>query len=147
MTEQTPAEATAKLDQLKADPAWRDGFLSGGAPQGREYAELSELAAQGDKVAAAMAGIEFPGPFQDSDHLQMMNTAELLRSMGFPPTAIRETLSGKEATQADVDLANAWKAQNLKSKEFVTRLMSGEPDAARQLMVANIILNSPRKAS
>jgi hypothetical protein len=139
----TPAEAATRIDQLKQDPAWRDGFLKGGPAQLREYGELQALVAKGDDVDAAMAGV-LPD-FADADLQQMAGTAGMLRDMGFPPTAIRETLSSKEATQADVDRAIAWKNENMKSKDFVDRLMRGEPDAARQLMVANIILSSPLK--
>jgi hypothetical protein len=139
----TPAEAATRLDQLKQDPAWRDGFLKGGPAQMREYGDLQALVAKGDDVDAAMSGV-LPD-FADADLKQMAGTAEMLKSMGFPPTSIRETLSSKEAIQADVDRATAWKNENLNSKDFVDRLMRGEPDAARQLMVANIILSSPLK--
>lgn len=140
----TPAEAATRIDRLKQDPAWRDGFLKGGPAQMREYGELQALVAKGDDVDAAMSGV-LPD-FADAELKQMSGTADMLKSMGFPPIAIRETLSSKEATQADVDRATAWKNENLQSKEFVDRLMRGEPEAARQLMVANIILSSPLKA-
>jgi hypothetical protein len=141
----TPAAAATRLTQLKADPAWTKAWLSGSGPQAKEYNDLSELAAKGDKVDLAMAGVMEDGPFQDSGHLQNIAMATMLREIGFNELQVRETLSGRPASQAEVDMANQWKAQNLKSKEFLTRLMAGEPTAVRELWVANIILTSPLK--
>jgi hypothetical protein len=143
----TPAEATTRLDQLKADPKWTEALLSGGPAQTKEFHELHELVAKGDGIDQAMAGVMQPGILQDSAHVEMVGTADMLRSMGFNSTQIRETLAGKPASQIDIDKANMWKAQNMGSKEFVTRLLSGEPEAARLLMTANIILSSPKEAS
>jgi hypothetical protein len=39
----TTAEAATRLDQLKQDSAWRDGFLKGGPAQMREYGDLQAL--------------------------------------------------------------------------------------------------------
>jgi hypothetical protein len=62
--------------------------------------------------------------------------------MGFPPTAIRETISGKEPTPADVERARVWKAQIMKNPEWVKRYLSGDGDAQREMMAANIVLAS-----
>jgi hypothetical protein len=113
--------------------------------QTKEFHELHELVAKGDGVDMAMAGVMQPGIIQDSEHVEMMGTAAMFREMGFNQKQIRETLEGKEATQADIDLATTWKAQNMNSKEFVTRLMAGEPEANRMLWAANIVLSSPVK--
>jgi hypothetical protein len=139
----TPAEASTRLDQLKANPTWTKAFLAGAVENVQQFRELHELIAKGDEIDAAIAGVLPETP--SSDMRQMVGTAELLKGMGFPPLAIRETLSGKEASQIDIDRATAWKAQNLKSKEFADRLFKGDPGAARELMVANIILSSPVK--
>src|SRR5260370_447559 len=116
----TPAEAATRLDQLKADASWSKAFLAGAADKVQQFRELHEMIAKGDEIDAAIAGVlpEMPS----SDLRQMVGTAEMLKGMGFPPLAIRETLSGKEASQADIDRATAWKAQNLRSKEFADRL-------------------------
>lgn len=44
----TPAQAAARLAQLKADPAWRDKLLTGSATQVREFQELTALTAASD---------------------------------------------------------------------------------------------------
>jgi hypothetical protein len=143
----TPTEAATRLDTLRADPKWTTALLSGGPAQTREFHELHALVAKGDNVDMAMAGVMQPGIIQDSGHVEMMGTAAMLREMGFNPKQVRETLEGKPATQADIDIATTWKAQNMNSKEFRTRLFAGEPDAKRLLRAANIILSSPKETS
>jgi hypothetical protein len=85
--------------------------MSGDVAATKEFHELTGKIAEGggDDVAIAMSG-NLPD-IPDSSLRQMAGTAEMLRDMGFPPTAISETLSNKEATQADVDRANVWKKQ------------------------------------
>jgi hypothetical protein len=135
-------EASAKLASLTADQAWRDRVLSGADPAATaEFHKLtSVVAAGGSDAEIAMSGALPDLP--DSQLKTMADTAEMLRNMGFPPLAIRETLAGKEATPADVAIATAWKNQHMRSPEFVKQYLSGEPDAVRQMMVADIILSS-----
>lgn len=141
----TPAEATAKLEALKADPAWRDGFLSGSAPQAREYQELTALAAKGDKdakVDLAMAGVMADAPFQDSGHIQNIAATKMFRELGIRDEVIRETLTDQEITQQDYDAVARWKADRLKDSAWVKAWLSGEGDQARDMMLANIVLSS-----
>jgi hypothetical protein len=139
----TPAEASTRLTALKSDPAWRDQFLAGNGPQVKEFKNLSELAAKGDDVDMAMAGVSG----QSSESRLLAATAEHLREMGFPPTAIRETISGKEPTPADVERARVWKTQIMKNPEWVKRYLSGDGDAQREMLAANILLSSAKEAA
>jgi hypothetical protein len=139
----TPAEAATRLDQLKADPKWTEAFLSGGPAQLAQFRELHEMVAKDGDIDHAMAGIlkEMPS----SDLREMVGTAAMLKSIGFTPLSIRETLEGRPASQADVDLATKWKADHFSNADWVKRLMSGDIEAKRHLLVANIILSSPLK--
>jgi len=137
------AEAIARLDTLRADKSWSEKLVTGDSAATKEWNDLHHLAATGDDVDVALSGT-LPN-LPSSSVREMAGTAEMLKSMGFTPLQIRETLSGREASQAEVDMATAWKAQNLGSKDFTDRLMRNEPDAIRQLLVANIILSSPLK--
>jgi hypothetical protein len=134
------------LDSRLADKAWGAKLLSGDVAANTEYRELRAKADNPetvDTVTVAMSGDI--GIMPDSDMALMANMAGMLREYGLNELQVRETLEGREASQAEVDMARLWKNQNLKSKEFTAKLMSGDPDAARQLMVANIILTSPLK--
>jgi hypothetical protein len=139
----TPAEAATRLDQLKADPKWTASFLSGNPTNLQEFRDLHEIAAKGDGIDAAMAGVlpEMPS----SDLRTMAGTAGLLKDVGFTPLSIKETLEGRPASQAEIDLATKWKADHLSNPKWVERLMSGDVEAKRHLLVANVILSSPVK--
>ncbi|WP_426608648.1 hypothetical protein [Bradyrhizobium sp. McL0616] len=139
----TPAEAATRLGELKADPKWTASLLSGGPAQVREFQDLHEIAAKGSDVAAAMAGGS--PTMASSDLREMIGTAEMLKDVGFTPLSIRETLEGRPASQAEVDMATKWKADHLSDAEWVKRLMSGDVEAKRHLLVANVILSSPVK--
>jgi hypothetical protein len=144
-TPATPAEATARLDQLKADPAWRDGFLSGSAEQSRQYAELSALAAKGDrdaKIELAMAGVMSDAPFQDSGHLQNIAATKMFRELGIRDEVIKQTLTDYEVSQQDHDAVAKWKADRLRDSAWVKAWLSGEGEQARDMMLANIVLTS-----
>jgi hypothetical protein len=143
------AEATARFNELQKDAGWRDRFLAGNGPEAREYRDLRTMIDTGviDKVELAMAGIP-DADIPSSGHRVMIGTAEFLRDHGFPPLAVRETLSGKEASQEDYDRAVNWKAQAMRSTEFTTRYLGGEPEARREMLAANIVINSGvKKAS
>ncbi len=144
----TAAEARAVLDTRIADKSWGAKLIGGDVATNTEYRALRALVDSPDptdKVELAMSGADL-GFLADSSIVQMTHVADMLRDAGFNELQVRETLSGRPASQAEVDMANQWKAENLKSKEFQARLMSGEPDAVRQLLVANVILSSPKKA-
>ncbi len=142
------AEARATLDARIADKSWGAKLIGGDVAANTEYRELRALVDSPDptdKVELAMSGADL-GFLPDSSVVQMTHVADMLRDAGFNELQVRETLSGRAASDAEVAMAKAWKAENLKSKEFTARLMSSEPDAVRQLLVANVILTSPRKA-
>jgi hypothetical protein len=143
------AEARTALDGKMADKQWGARLFSGDAATTTEYRELRALADSPDPahaVARAMSGAGV-GEIQNSSDVEMRGMAGYLRERGFNELQVQETLVGREATQAEVDAARMWKAQNLGSREFVTRLLAGEPDARRQLLVANVILTSPVKSA
>jgi hypothetical protein len=141
----TPAEATARLDQLKSDPAWRDGFLSGNGPQAREYQDLSALAAKGDKADLAMAGIMKDAPFQDSGHRQMIEATAMFRSLGISDETIKQTLTDYEVSQQEHDAVAKLKADRMSNSEWVKKWLSGEGEQARDMMLMNIVLTATIK--
>jgi hypothetical protein len=76
--------------------------------------------------------------------VELRGAAGYLREMGLNDVQVRETLEGKEPTAEEVAIARQCKAQSFKSQDFVKRMMAGEPDVRRQLLVANIILSSAK---
>jgi hypothetical protein len=137
----TPADAAAKLVSLKADPKWTAALLQGQRAQTAEFHSLHELAGRGDSTDIAMAGALQPGIIQNSEHLQNIGAAEMLRDLGMPADVIKETLSGKTAvTQEFYDKIAGWKKNAMTDSEWSKRLLSGDGKARSQLTLANIIL-------
>ena len=78
----TSAEAAVRLDTLRADPKWTSALLGGGSEQTKEFHDLHELAAKGDSIDMAMAGVLQPGIIQTSKHMQNIGAAEMLKGLG-----------------------------------------------------------------
>jgi hypothetical protein len=138
-------EARALLDSRMADKGWGQKLFAGDAAATTEYRSLRDLINKPDltgEVAAAMSNDDHPGIIQDSRAVELRGSAGFLRDLGLNETQVAETLSGKQPSEAEIDMARQWKIQSFKSKEWVARLMSGEPDERRQLLVANIILTA-----
>jgi hypothetical protein len=151
MTDQIPATATEARTVLQtriADKAFADRVFAGDVAATKELHELSAMSAGGgdDVVALAMAGIP-THELSTADQRIMASTANMMRDLGFPPKAIQETLSDKEATAEDVERARVWKTQAFKNPEWVKRFMSGDGDAQREMMAANIVLSSHKTAT
>jgi hypothetical protein len=135
-------EARGRLDTLIADKDWGAKVLSGDTNANRELRDLHNMAAGEDDstITAAMSGNI--GDMPDSSVKLMANTAAMLREMGISDGATRQTLSGYEVSQAEFDAVTAWRSQRMKSPEFVKAYLSGEPDAVKQMTLANIVLSS-----
>jgi hypothetical protein len=141
-------EAQARLTSLVENRDWGAKIVAGDVTANREMRALTAMiAGGGDDVAAAIvSGNKLP-ELATSEQRLMAATAEHLREMGFPPTAIRETISGKEPTPADVERARLWKTQIMKNPEWVRRYLDGDGDAQREMMAANILLSSAKEAA
>jgi hypothetical protein len=138
----TPAEASARLDQLRADPKWTDALLNGAAEQKAEFKSLHALAAQGDAVDLAVAGELQPGIIQTSEHMQNMGAAGMLRGIGLDDAVIKQALTGKPVSKSEFDTVIRWKSAAMADHDFTKRLMAGDGEPRRQLTAANIVLSN-----
>lgn len=137
----TPAEAATRLDQSKSDPSWTESFLGGHPERVKEFHDWHELAAKGDSVDLAMAGMYMEGG-NTADHLTQMGTAAVFRELGIRDEITRDVLADKHTvTQAEYNATKVWKEDRFNDKEFVAKLMSGDREAKRKVMLANIILS------
>jgi hypothetical protein len=152
----TPEQATEKLAQMTtayrndqlvnplhqkyADPAWR-ARLELGSPEVRaEFDQLVTARAAADPVQAAMTGMI---PERASSDLRMMeHTASFLRDIGIRDEVVKQTLSADEVSRAEYDAVKNWKADALKNEEWTKKLLAGDREAQRQLVLANIVLTS-----
>jgi hypothetical protein len=139
----TPAEAASRLGELKENTEWTGKLMAGDPAVKAEWHGLHGLAAKGDNVDMAMAGVLQPGIIQSSDHLQMIGLAEFLRERGMPEDVVKEYLSGKVATTKEFHNRVAeWKREAMSDKDWSARLMSGDSKALKQFQIAHQILTS-----
>ena len=142
----TPDQAVAKLAELRGNKTWTDKFLAGNGPELTEYRNLSEIAIKsGDKIDKAISGTLEAGPFQDSNHLQNIGTAAMLREAGMDNDVIRQVLSGGPVTQQEFDAAAKIKANLMKTPAFVKQYLAGEADAIQRMTLLQIITSSEIK--
>jgi hypothetical protein len=139
------AEASARLDALIADKDRGAKLLAGDPAITKEFHDLTKMVAEGgDHVDRAMAGVLPDVP--DSDLKTMAGTADMLRTLGIEPEAIRQTLENREVTLAEFDATKAWLARSMKDQFWVKSYLENDPAAAKQMMLASIILSSPIKS-
>ena len=138
-------EARTQLDALIADTARGAKLLAGDAATTKEFNSLTAMVAEGgDQVDRAMSGALPDVP--DSELKAMAGTAAMLAEMGIKPEVVRQTLENHEVTQAEYDAAKAWQARTMRDQFWVKAYLEGDPDAARQMTLASIILSSPIKS-
>jgi hypothetical protein len=137
----TPAEATTRLDQLKADPKWTTALLSGGPAQTKEFHDLHELVAKGDGVDQAISGTMPTRIIQDSTQFEMASMAAHLKELGIRAELVREYLTGHTTTKGWYDEVARHKADRMRDPAFVKALFSGSVEARRTLTLCNIVLS------
>jgi hypothetical protein len=139
------AEASARLATLTNDKAWGDKLFASDPAATKEFHDLTKMVAEGgDHIDRAMAGVLPDVP--DSDLKHMSGIADMLAALNIRPEVIRETLEQREITQAEHDATKAWLARAHRNQAWVKAYLEGSPDAAREAMLASIILSSPIKS-
>lgn len=135
----TPAEATARIAELRNDTAYGEKLFSGDVETTKEFHALHELAAKGDAIDHAMAGI-MSGDIPSTEEKQMAGTAEFLRSVGMKDPVVRELLEGKGVTAEEMRAVQSWKQQHMKDADFVKRFLANDSEAVRLMTTANAVI-------
>jgi hypothetical protein len=134
-------EAGARLTALSGDKAWSGRLLSGDLTATKEFSDLTTMVAEGgDGVAVAMSGV-LP-PAANGEMREMAGLTEFLRDTGITDDVIRQTLSGHEVTQAEYDATKRWHDQHMRDQKFTKEWLAGDPEAARLMTLAHLILAS-----
>jgi hypothetical protein len=141
------AEAATRINELKADTAWRDRYLGGGLTEKRDLTALQEIIHKGDNpdVDKAMAGVLDDAPIQRSGHMQMIGVAQHLRDLGIRDEIIRDTLTGRPVTQAEHDAVARLKADRMRDHAWTKEFLAGNGQHKRDAMLMDIVLTSPIK--
>jgi hypothetical protein len=142
----SPADAATRINELKADKAFVDRYLAGGLVEKREMTALHEMIlskSDNPDVDKAIAGIRDDGVIQRSEHMQMIGVAGMLRELGIRDEIIRETLTGKEVTQAEHDAVARLKADRMSDHAWTKEYLNGSNSHKREMMLISIALSSP----
>ena len=142
-------DARARLDVLSRDKGWADRLFNGDVRTRKEFDDLLGVAAGGDDVGDAIAGIvEEPPIFQTTQggelparHVQQ--TIEALREAGLNDGTIEQAIKLPPVTRADAAMTRAFQSKRHGDAEWVARLLAGDYEAKREFTLMSIILASP----
>jgi hypothetical protein len=143
----TAAEASGRLEALKADKEWGAKLIAGDAEANREFRELQlkiDSADPADMAAVAMSGNI--GEMPDSRVKLMAETAGMLREIGIREEIIEQTLKGHEVSPDEYKQVEAWKARQMKDPVFVKAYLSGDPEARQKMVLSAIVLSGGIKS-
>jgi hypothetical protein len=140
-------QARSRLEQLKADPKWRDRLLTGDAVAGREYAELRAVAATATGGDLSSHGIGETVNSLDDPNKQSRRAydglIDGLRARGLPDRAkqyLRNMDAGLEVTrpsEGDGIAARRARERLNNDRQFRTAVLSGEVNATNLLGALN----------
>jgi hypothetical protein len=65
-----------------------------------------------------------------------------LREAGLDEPVLEQVINDRQVTAAEHQMVADWKASRMKDQGFVAKLLSGDVDANRQMLLANVTLSS-----
>lgn len=148
----TAAEASARLDVLARDKEWGKLFFGGDVNAHREFNELMAVKDTANPMAALLDGsagsAEGQIPFMETTHdgalpmrAQVAIVADM-RELGLSDGAIAQAFTGQQAQAADYHAVRLLQAQRMADKEWTARYLDGDPTAAREMLLMNIVLTN-----
>jgi hypothetical protein len=145
----TPTEARARLVDLTADKQWSEDFTAGRVEARREFATLTEMAAQADdRLENALAGkadaqllevTNAENPLTSRDIGTAIND---LREAGLRDETIREIFDGVKMPAEIRRRCEQLKAKKLGDAEWTKRLLAGDHEAKRELTLISAVLSA-----
>ncbi|WP_316196859.1 hypothetical protein [Bradyrhizobium sp. SZCCHNS3053] len=158
----TPQEATERLAEMTAahqasstlTPQSRlNAFGTDADKQTKLAAGDPETRREFDTIAAEIVGMDHltsaitgDASLMTSGKLREMSAGvQWLREFGFADEVIRDILAGDQVEQPFRARIAQWRSDAMRSAEFVKSYLSGEPEAAKKMMIANAVLIQPVK--
>lgn len=144
------AEASARLATLTADDGWRSKFFSGDVATAEEWKNLTTLVATGTGVDAAMAGVmpsSANGILPDANQNLMTQSAAWLRECGLSDGTIRQLLNDETVSAEEHAAAKQWRLEFLSDRERTAKWRAGDAALRKQVLAADIIINSEIRAA
>lgn len=138
-------EAAAAINGMIHDDKFRTRLLSGDHLALREWNgahavheagyTADELLDENAKAPVFKNAAGGPTPAQ-------LGTVELFRNLGISEPAIRQFFEGKPVPRAEYRLVEVWKSERMSNKEWAGRYLAGDKGAAREMMLANVVLSN-----
>jgi hypothetical protein len=145
----TPAEAQARLDALTRNKDWGEKYLSGNIEARREFASLTEMAAQAEyRLDNVLAGKVEPELMEltSSEHplstRNLSSAVESLREFGLSDDVIRQAVTGRPVSAEERRAVEQFRAMRLSNGDWAKKLLAGDHDARRELTLMSIVLSS-----
>jgi hypothetical protein len=143
----TPAEAATRLAGLREDKSWTDKLLGGkDAATLAEFRSLSKLIAQGDPIDRAMSGETNLPDIGIDGQLSLAKVASAIPDLRehLSDGVIKELLSGRESTAAEIAAVKKFQSMRHSDKGWVDRYLKGEFEAVRESrLISAVLLAAP----
>jgi hypothetical protein len=139
----TPTEAATRLAERRADRSWGEKLISQDASTVAEFHALAKKASEGNDLdLMILAAPDMPDLNIDGTLSPKKIAGEIgsLRESGLSDDVIKELLTGRTSTVAEVDAVKRFKAMRHSSKEWVDRYLAGDHDARRESMLMSMVL-------
>jgi hypothetical protein len=137
-----------RLEELKADQAFRTKVLRGDAAATQQLNSLTTALANGSEADLALAGL-MPDGHTDSglgaSLRDQINAAESMRSSGFDEDVIRQVLSDEPVSRTERIAAEIRLRNRLANREWAAKLLEGDPDTVKENRLLSVILSSEVK--
>jgi hypothetical protein len=148
----TPAEASARLNAVTANPEWTAKMLAGNGPEVRELHELVAKKAEGSKLDQIMNGSLPTGPMQMNEAgvspANAVASVAWLREASVSDGAVRQLFEGQPVSREEFQAAERLRASRLGDKAWITKLLTGDHDAKAELALMSIIrVNGQKEAA
>jgi hypothetical protein len=138
-------KTAGQVDNMRLGGRHSDGISlpDGAAFENFEKAVADAQAEGGSLVDMAIAG--HLGDVNPSDYLQMVQTANVLRSEGMGEEVIRQHLSGAPVSREEFARVSEWKRAAMEDPEWSKGYLAGDPEKVRAMNNAMVVLTSPIK--
>lgn len=140
-------EAATQLEFMTNDKAFTDRLLRGDVAARQEWDSAHAVQAQGDDLDQIFNGTATPALFETVTGGQLpirqqIVQVEEFRELGIPDGAIRQAFKGGPVSDAEYAAAKLWHDEHISNKEWVSRWMSGDVVAKREMTLAQIAISS-----
>jgi hypothetical protein len=141
-------DTAVRLEELKADQEFRAKVLRGDAAATQQFRTLTTALANGSEADLALAGVQPDGHIDSGPGASLrdqINAVESMRSSGFDEDVIRQVLSDEPVSRTEKIAAQIRLRNRMNSKEWVAKLLEGDPETVRENRLLSVILSSEVK--